>query len=332
MIRFNRSQRALVDTLVTILSVSLYAGFIAYICVLATALETGFTQSLLGLAKRIYWEWHDYVRDHWLVIGTVLIFLLQPLVSAKRDQPLFSRGFFVDGLYAAMMIPFIGSVVPLYWDYLRYLLADGLGIAPGVLLEAVPGLAGLVIGYVVFDFLGWLHHLVRHKVPFFWRYHQIHHSQSEMNPLTSYRVHPVDWLNAQTIKILPAMIITDSFGVTISYILFHSLHDRLNHANIGSNLGPLRYIFVTPQSHRIHHSMRAEHAHSNFGVSLSIWDRIFGTQNDDEHSFPETGAPSRDFPVEQGQPLLALPSCFAKQLAHPFRPARARPTAIGPAP
>ena len=139
-----------------------------------------------------------------------------------------------------------------------------------------------------------------------------------MNPLTSYRVHPIDWLNAQTIMILPAMIITDSFGIAVSYILIRALHDRLNHANIGTNLGPLRYIFVTPQSHRIHHSLDPAHAHANYGVSLSIWDRLFGTQHEDDVSYPLTGAPSRDFPTEQAAPLHALPTCFLRQLAYPI--------------
>lgn len=296
----------------------LLAGFLFYLAHPAWPAGSGVELSVSDVAKRIYWVWLEHLGNYWLVAGSAVIFLLQFFIPADRDQPLFCRGLLVDAGYLAMMVPFIALVAPLYWDYLRFLVVDGAGFSPGILMDGVPGWIGILLGYLAVDFLGWLHHLVRHKVPFFWRFHRVHHSQTEMNPLTNYRLHPLDWLNAQTIKLVPALILVDSFGLVLAYLAFHSLHDRLNHSNIRGTFGPLRYVFVTPQSHRIHHSSQAEHFDSNFGVSLSIWDRLFGTQHPDAVSYPETGFPQQSKATAEAGPAVPAPVGLLKRITYPI--------------
>ena len=100
-------------------------------------------------------------------------------------------------------------------------------------------------------------------------------------------------------------------------------HTRFCHANVRTNLGVLRWVLVTPQSHRVHHSLDPAHRDKNFGVTFSLWDHLFGTQHRDYDVYPECGIDDHDFPFEQeGRgPLAAI----AAQLVYPFARLARRP-------
>ncbi|NNE09772.1 MAG: sterol desaturase family protein, partial [Gemmatimonadetes bacterium] len=83
--------------------------------------------------------------------------------------------------------------------------------------------------------------------------------------------------------------------------------------------GPLRYVFVTPQSHRIHHSTREEHLDKNFGVIFSFWDRLFRTQVEDADTYPKTGILDETFPHENTARGFALLTTPIVQHLYPFR-------------
>ena len=177
----------------------------------------------------------------------------------------------------------------------------------------------LLIGYLAVDFLGWFHHFVRHKIPFFWSFHAVHHSQQEMNPFSNERVHIFDWFVANTIKFIPAFFFKESLGIILSYIAIHKILDHLNHANVKTNLGPLKYIFVTPQSHRVHHSGEKKYFEKNFGVSLSIWDHLFGTQCRDYDVYPTTGITDPNYPYEKQAGFVNELKSFLNQQVYPFK-------------
>ena len=89
-------------------------------------------------------------------------------------------------------------------------------------------------------------------------------------------------------------------------------------ATSSTNLGPLRYIFVTPQSHRVHHSSEEEFFDMNYGVTLCIWDRLFGTHSHTDFAYPKTGIPDSDFPEEKGHKWYRAPLIVVQQLYYPF--------------
>ena len=306
---------SIVSRCAALMTGALMLGFLVYLGTLAARLDLA--DPLLPMKKVLWNAWPSGPGDVALWVGSAVIVALQGVLPAAAGQRVFCRGLAVDALYLAMMVPFVGFIVPLYVAYLRYLMVDVAGIQPLALLTGVEGIAGLLVGYVAIDFLGWLHHLVRHKIGFFWRFHKIHHAQVEMNPFTNYRVHPLDWLNAQTVRFVPVLFLTDSLGLVLAYLAFHALHDRANHANLRTNLGSLRWVFVTPQSHRIHHSADPAHHDCNYGVSLCVWDRLFGTQHPDDRSFPATGVHDDTFPFDRNRPWYAAPLTLAAQLLHP---------------
>jgi len=96
-------------------------------------------------------------------------------------------------------------------------------------------------------------------------------------------------------------------------------HTRLIHANVRTNFGPLGHIFVSPQFHRIHHSIELRHRDLNFGVALTIWDRLFGTMYRGRDEYPETGVDGVDFVPPARLSPKAWTVSLIEQIIYPFR-------------
>ncbi|MDC0738340.1 sterol desaturase family protein [Cognatishimia sp. SS12] len=143
-----------------------------------------------------------------------------------------------------------------------------------------PSWVELLLAILIFDFAIWLQHLVTHKVPLLWRLHQVHHADRDMDVTTAIRFHPIEIALSMVLKIGLVYLIGPS---ALAIILFEILLNgtaMFNHSNIRLPLGfdaVLRRILVTPDMHRVHHSVHRQEHDSNYGFSLSIWDRAFGT-------------------------------------------------------
>ena len=98
-----------------------------------------------------------------------------------------------------------------------------------------------------------------------------------------------------------------------------SWYTHVYHANLRTNYGPLKHILVTPQSHRIHHSIEPRHQNKNFGVLFTVWDRFFGTLYTNYEEYPETGVDEAQFPLERRSSPLALVHTYVAQWCYPFR-------------
>lgn len=142
----------------------------------------------------------------------------------------------------------------------------------------------VLITIVVLDFMVWLHHVLNHKVPLFWRFHRVHHADVEMDVTTAIRFHPIEIFLSMFLKIgIVYLMGAPVIGVIIFEILLNG-SAMFNHSNIRLPLKLdriLRYFMVTPDMHRIHHSAWHKETDSNYGFALSIWDRWFGTYTND---------------------------------------------------
>ncbi|MGL6209598.1 MAG: sterol desaturase family protein [Paracoccaceae bacterium] len=138
----------------------------------------------------------------------------------------------------------------------------------------------VLLAILILDFAIWAQHWLTHKVPVFWRFHRVHHADRDMDVTTGLRFHPVEILASMGLKIgLVYALGPQAIAVLLFEVLLNGT-SLFNHANIrlpGWLDRVVRLVLVTPDMHRVHHSViRAEHD-SNFGFALSIWDRIFGT-------------------------------------------------------
>ena len=181
-----------------------------------------------------------------------------------------------------------------------------------------PWWARVVLTLLVADFAGWLCHVARHKVPVFWDFHAVHHSQTNMNFFTEHRVHPVDSVVVQLTQFVPMMMVAPSLTYVVAIGWGTLAYRRFYHSNIRTNLGILRYLFVTPQSHRIHHSRDRQHSDSNYGFLLSIWDRIFGTLHRGYDTYPDTGIEDPLFPTEENADWRSAARLLLAQILYPF--------------
>lgn len=249
---------------------------------------------------------------------TLGILLLEWRFPAKPEQPLFSLGFWQDAVWLLCTFLVTGFLINPYIELMLWFHTQVLhGFTIPLFQIPLPGVVRFGLALLIGDFLVWLSHLVVHKVPFFWQFHAIHHSQRQLNLFTSLRMHGLDILFNIIVNTPPLILLAvPSRGQY--YVLFRLWYSRLYHANIKSNFGFLRYILVTPQSHRVHHSIEPRHYDHNFGLIFSIWDQAFGTQYRGYNEYPDTGIDDRRFPLEfQANPVALLRTYWA-QWAYPF--------------
>ncbi|MEM8760356.1 MAG: sterol desaturase family protein [Pseudomonadota bacterium] len=141
----------------------------------------------------------------------------------------------------------------------------------------------VLLVFVVLDFAIWAQHVASHKIPILWRLHRVHHSDRDIDVTTAIRFHPLEIAFSMILKI---GLVYALGAPVVAVLLFEVVLNgaaMFNHANLRLPRGLdrwLRFAIVTPDMHRVHHSIdRAEHD-ANYGFNLSVWDRLFGTYID----------------------------------------------------
>ena len=137
-----------------------------------------------------------------------------------------------------------------------------------------------ILTILIFDLAIWAQHLITHKIPILWKFHRVHHADRDIDVTTAIRFHPVEIALSMLLKIgLVYLLGPPALGIILFEIILNGTA-MFNHANIKLPLGLdalLRRVLVTPDMHRVHHSIHRHEHDSNYGFALSIWDRMFGT-------------------------------------------------------
>ena len=177
----------------------------------------------------------------------------------------------VDTLALRLIIP-IASLA-----FASYIVANGWGLFNTVTL---PIWFEIVLSIILLDMLIYWQHVASHKFPIFWSFHKIHHGDRDLDVTTGIRFHPLEIILSMLYKFLcifvlgPAAIAVFIFEITLNACAL------FNHSNIRIPTvldKYLRLLIVTPDMHRVHHSILERETNSNYGFSLSIWDRVFKT-------------------------------------------------------
>lgn len=253
----------------------------------------------------------------YFLIGVFL--LLEKFFPARPEQKVFSVSFSQDLIWFLLQRFLEGIIIATYVSVLKSLYNNYLNFLTVPWVREWPEIIAFGWAVLVGDFLAWFHHWVRHKVPVLWEFHTIHHSQKEINPFTDFRYHLAEYITSRTIQTIPLLMLTVNTSYIVSYVLVLAWFTRFYHGNIKTNLGPLRYLFVTPQSHRVHHSIEQRHQDKNFGVLFSVWDYLFGTQYKKYDEYPETGIQDTNFPHEVSANGLSLLWTPIAQHLYPFK-------------
>ena len=178
---------------------------------------------------------------------------------------------------------------------------QGLGLFNAL---AVSPWVAVTLGVVLLDLAIYFQHVLFHAVPVFWRLHRMHHADLEFDVTTGVRFHPLETLLSMGIKFgVIAALGTPAVAVLVFEVLLNAT-SMFNHGNVRmpTTLDRLlRWIVVTPDMHRVHHSIRSAEANTNFGFNLPWWDRMFGTYRDqpaDGHAGMTIGIEQFRDPVE----------------------------------
>ena len=222
--------------------------------------------------------WEPYIRM--TAFGSVLAAMALLEWMAPRRSQVHSRFrrwpsnigiVIVSALLVKIVIPITAVAFALWCE------RNGVGLLNWL---AVPGWLAVVAAVLVLDLAIYVQHVVFHHVPMLWRLHRMHHADLELDVTSGTRFHPVEILLSMMIKLAVVGIIgAPALAVLIFEVLLNATA-MFNHSNLKLPLGLdriVRVVLVTPDMHRVHHSIVPRETHSNFGFNLAVWDRMFRT-------------------------------------------------------
>ena len=143
-----------------------------------------------------------------------------------------------------------------------------------------PGWVAFIVSVIVLDLVIYLQHVLFHAVPALWRLHRMHHADLDFDVTTGLRFHPVEIVLSMGIKLAVVVVLGPPAAAVLVFEVLLNGSSLFNHSNIRIPLGldrVLRWVIVTPDMHRVHHSVVPQETNSNFGFNLPWWDRLFGT-------------------------------------------------------
>lgn len=262
-------------------------------------------------------SWHNYFW--WLIGLSLAVWTLEIVMPWRKGQPKIRRDFWLDAWYMFFNF-FVFSLIgyAAVSDVVVHFLRSGVTAITGITsfewidVRALPGWSQLLILFVARDFIQWNVHRLLHASPRLWEFHKVHHSVEQMGFAAHLRYHWMETIVYRTIEYLPLAFfgfgLQDFFAVHI----FALTIGHINHANFELPIGPLKYLFNSPQMHIWHHAkdLPAGRKSVNYGISLSLWDWLFG-----QAYIPESG---RDIPLGF-EGVESYPHSFWSQLVAPFK-------------
>ncbi len=138
----------------------------------------------------------------------------------------------------------------------------------------------VILAIILLDAAIYLQHWASHKLPILWRFHQVHHADRDIDVTTALRFHPIEILLSMLYKLLLVFILGPAALAVLLFEVILNASAMFNHSNMKIPLFVdkwLRRMIITPDMHRVHHSVYPVETNSNYGFFLSIWDRLFRT-------------------------------------------------------
>lgn len=280
-----------------------------------------FTSSFKGTLnwtlKSILFEVPWYLNYFWgLLLISLLVWGLELLFPWRKQQGVFRKDFGLDVFYMFFNFFLFALVINgVYGGLQLFFQKLGITLTSLTLFEIKNWAFGvqLFVFFVLLDFLQWLTHILLHKIPFLWKFHQVHHSVKEMGFAAHFRYHWMENVLYKPFKTLGVMVL-GGFEPDQAYLVhfFAILIGHLNHANVKISWGPLKYILNNPIMHLYHHAYALPKGKFgvNFGISLSLWDYLFKT-----HYVPEASGTIKLGFLKEEQ----MPKGFLKQALHGFK-------------
>lgn len=262
--------------------------------------------------------WNNYF--YWLIAVSVLVFALEIWLPWRKNQKILRKDFWLDLFYLFFNFFLFSLVgynaisnvgVQVFNDMLSSI---GLENVVAFQVETWPVWSQLLLMFIIADFIQWNIHRLLHRVPWLWEFHKVHHSVKEMGFAAQFRFHFMETIIYKTLQYVPLAMI--GFGIQ-EFFVIHMLGvfiGHLNHANLNWDYGPFKYILNNPKMHLWHHVKELPEGRKygmNYGLSLSVWDYLFGTAH----------VPYHDPNLELGfHGDEHFPEDLKRQITYPFKP------------
>ena len=231
----------------------------------------------------LYPSWHNYF---WRLLGiSVGVWGLELVFPWRKNQAVIREDFWLDGFYMFFnffLFSLIGYnavsnvAVEAFSDFLGLFNIENL---VAIQVASWPAWSQFLLLFVVADFIQWNVHRMLHHSPWLWEFHKVHHSVEEMGFAAHLRYHWMETVVYKSVQYIPLAMI--GFGLDDFFILHlvTIVIGHLNHANVKITYGPLKYVLNNPVMHLWHHAKELPTgSHGvNYGISLSLWDYLFGT-------------------------------------------------------
>jgi sterol desaturase/sphingolipid hydroxylase (fatty acid hydroxylase superfamily) len=260
-------------------------------------------------------SWHNYF--YWLIGLSILVWSLELIFPWRKRPTAFRKDFWLDAFYmffnfflfSLIVYNSLSNVfVELFKDVLGLF---GIQNSVAITLSEWPIWGQFLLMLVVADFMQWNIHRLLHRSSFLWEFHKVHHSVEEMGFAAHLRYHWMETVIYKSIQYIPLAMI--GFGLDDFFLLhiFTIAIGHLNHANINLTYGPLKYILNNPVMHTWHHAKKLPKGSYgvNYGITLSIWDYLFGTAY-----IPNSG---KDEPLGFDK-IEEFPKTFWAQITYPW--------------
>jgi lathosterol oxidase len=253
-----------------------------------------------------------YVGLDWFLLNVLVLALLfvplERLFARLPSQPIFRPGWQTDLAHfaASHLLVQVTVLLTLAPAALFFAWAVRPGLQQAV--QSQPLVAQLVAIVIVADLAQYAVHRAFHRVPWLWRFHEIHHSARAMDWLASSRLHLLDIVVTRGLSFVPLYVLGFSAPAVYAYLVFVSFHAVFIHANVRFRFRPIEWLVVTPRFHHWHHAAAPEAVDRNFAVHLPVIDRLFGTSY-----FPDGR-----WPDAYGLAGLPVPDGWLRQLVRPF--------------
>lgn len=263
-----------------------------------------YIMSAIVIAFFAYWQIeraHDAHDDEDGERGAVLperpasffAFVFDPRVLLHPSTLQDVKFFFVNAVvYAGIATQFLITTQGVAW-YINRVLEAGVGpLEMPIMAGATALVVYTILSVLMVDLAVYIAHRLMHKVPFLWHFHAVHHSAEQLNPLTLFRMHPVDLaITSVIVAIFTGISYAGLFymtgeqpqaltiwGLNVIFMLFYIFGYNLRHSHIWLSYPVwVSHIFVSPAQHQIHHSSDPKHFDKNMGLIFAFWDGLFGT-------------------------------------------------------
>jgi sterol desaturase/sphingolipid hydroxylase (fatty acid hydroxylase superfamily) len=228
-----------------------------------------------------------WVRPTAFLVTLVIMLVLESLLPRRqRTESRFQRTW--NNLALSVFNSVILRFIPLLSAVgaAAYAESHSIGLLNFVPLPAVLECAVVLI---LFDLIIYWQHVASHHVPMLWKFHRMHHTDHDLDASSGLRFHPVEIAFSMAIKCVAVLLLGAAPESVVLFEIILNSCAVFNHSNVKLPLGLdrlLRSLLVTPDMHRVHHSIYPDETNSNYGFNIPWWDRLFGTyraQPRDQH-------------------------------------------------